>query len=197
MDLVDRLYHRLIQAVEPSANGADPSTTVGDIYQRLIPYRAMRNEVGVWELAEYEHGLVRLLSGERDYIALDPTVQDELRREIASPNPILGIYRDYSATPARIRRPPSGSAVAPPSIRPLSVPQPPSAPPSQAPTSASPATGRDCAVCSVPLPPIDGLRFCPKCGSDQLESACRDCGARLRPDWNFCIRCGKKKDAGE
>ena len=192
MDLVDRLFHRLVQAAGPAVNGADTATTIGEIYQRLIPYRAMRTELGVWELAEYENGLVRLLSGEREYLAIDPAVQEELRREISSPNPILGIYRDYSATPVRIR-PSSGSAVAPPSQLDQSGPPEPTPAP---PTTGNPvpaATVDECGVCNAHLPAIDGLRFCPNCGSDQLETPCPDCGTRLRPEWNFCIRCGKRR----
>ncbi|HET8655813.1 MAG TPA: hypothetical protein VFL93_09895, partial [Longimicrobiaceae bacterium] len=97
MDLVDRLHDRL-RAAAPAPTGF----TIGELYQRLIPYRSVRGELGVWELAEYEHALLRLLSGERDYLELeDPSARAEIARELASPNPILGVYRDYPA--ARVR----------------------------------------------------------------------------------------------
>jgi RNA polymerase subunit RPABC4/transcription elongation factor Spt4 len=119
MDLLDRLYRRLLAA----AGSGDPESrraTIADLYQRLIPYRAIRGEVGVMELAEYEHALLRLLAGERRYVELgDPTAILEIQRELSSLNPILGIYRDYPNVEVRITtgggdvdmaRPPLGEA---------------------------------------------------------------------------------------
>lgn len=94
--LTPRLYERLLEAVAARPGDAGP-VTIGEIYRDLIPYRSMRGELGVFELAAYEHSLLRLLAGEAGPIrAADPAARGEFVAELASPNPILGIYRDYS-----------------------------------------------------------------------------------------------------
>jgi hypothetical protein len=95
-DLVGRLHRRLLEEV--SRRGTGHSFTIAELYQQLIPYRGVRGDLGVLELAEYEHALLRLLSGERELLRVtDERVRSELAAELDSPNPILGIYRDYSA----------------------------------------------------------------------------------------------------
>ena len=183
MDIVDLLYHQLARAIERGYPGSpERPPTIGDIYQHLIPYRSVRGELGIWELAEYEHALLRLLAGEHGHLAVEkPEVRDELVRELASPNPILGIYRDYAPVMVRIG---AESAAPAPAPQPP-VPSPPS-PPSPQPKA--------CHACAEPLPNVTGLRFCPACGADQLEVRCGACDAVLKPEWNFCIRCGEPRD---
>ena len=108
MDLLDKLNERLTLAVEAAGESAFPGgLTVADVYQRLIPYRSVRGQLGVVELAEYEHAMLRLLSGERQYVeVVDPDVRLEVQRELASLNPILGIYRDYSGARLRLTNEP-------------------------------------------------------------------------------------------
>jgi hypothetical protein len=105
VDLLDRLYARLLEVRRsPTPPSDDRPITVGDLYQRIIPYRTVRDALGVLELAEYEHALLRLLAGERGYVrVLDGAVREEVQRELASVNPILGIFRDYAATPVEVR----------------------------------------------------------------------------------------------
>lgn len=142
-DLVDRLFERLRIALDrdPAATrGRSP--TVGDVYQRLIPYRAVRGELGILELAEYEHALLRLLAGERGHLVIEGDVaREELQRELASPNPILGVYRDYSALGVRLldRHPDGGAA------------------------------DDDCATCGAKL--RDEWRFCTRCGTPRSGAA--------------------------
>src|SRR5215217_1253550 len=96
MDLLPHLHERLISSLAVAPPPEEP-LTVGQLYQRLIAYRSIRNEVGVMELASYEHALLRLLSGEQGFLRmLDETATAEIRRELASTNPILGIYRDFA-----------------------------------------------------------------------------------------------------
>ena len=186
MDIVDLLYHQLTRAIERGYPGApERAPTIGDIYQHLIPYRSVRGELGIWELAEYEHALLRLLAGEHGHLAVErPEVREELVRELASPNPILGIYRDYAPVHVRVG---AVSAAAPTTDLP---PPTPSSPP---PTPSPPPLARGCHACATLLPDVPGLRFCPACGQDQLEVRCRACDSVLKPEWNFCIRCGEAR----
>jgi hypothetical protein len=103
MDLLDRLHARLQAALDGRSGGPDEPFTVGELYQQLIPYRAVRGELALLELAPYEHALLRLLAGERGYLELsEPAVVDDLRRELREPNPILGVYRDYASVEVRL-----------------------------------------------------------------------------------------------
>lgn len=202
MDLLDRLFHRLMEAaVHQQGEAPGARLTIADIYQHLVPYRAVRGELGVHELAQYEHTLLRLLSGERGYLRVEsPEVETELRRELASPNPILGIYRDYAGVAvelpgqpqlpqqprAQVDVPEVGPAPADPGPEPLQVqlspPAPTEMPPAPEPTA--------CHRCHYPLPDDVEVRFCPSCGVDQREVPCAACGQALRAEWNFCVRCG-------
>jgi hypothetical protein len=123
MEVVDRLHARLRQALE--SRGGDPHEpfTVADLYQRLVPYRAVRDQLGLLELAPYEHALLRLLAGENGHLIVeDAGVVEDLRRELGEPNPILGVYRDYAHVEVRLARagdaashaPGSAGYVAPP-----------------------------------------------------------------------------------
>lgn len=200
MDVLDRLFRRLVERLRRERGGAGPEPlTVGEIYQQLVPYRVVRGELGISELAEYEHTLLRLLSGERGYVSLDPAeAQEELRRELGAPNPILGLYRDYSEAAARLdlRRVPLPAPAAPP---PPEVTQPfPSAPAAQeeAPPPPEPLPVLEppppvpCRVCSAPLPEGREVRYCPHCGAVQRAIPCRSCGEPVEPEWKFCVGCG-------
>lgn len=206
MDALDRLYWHLVEALRRDDAAADDALTVARLYQNLVPYRGVRAELGLLELAQYEHALLRLLSGERDYVVLDPEeAQAELRRELASPNPILGVYRDYADVAVRLNRapavpsappPPPAAAAAPPAPTPVAraVPVPAPVP---TPVSAPPRTSARaiaCGGCEQLLPRGRDARFCPFCGTSQ-PYRCRQCGEPFDSQWRFCIDCGEPREA--
>jgi len=218
MDPLDRLYWRLVEHLRRERPGTSWELTVSEIYQKLVPYRAVRGELGFAELPEYEHALLRLLSGERDYVSLDiPEVQEEIRQELRASNPILGLYRDYAAVVVRLnpapRRTPAAAAEEDVTAEPAPAPAvplrtPPAAPPaapgpprepvvvqsSRPPTSQAPRPTPTrpalCLACRAPLPEGREVRFCPFCGATQHASPCGGCGERVEPEWNFCAGCG-------
>lgn len=199
MDALDRLYRRVADVL---LRQPDAHVTVGDLYQNLAPYRLVRTELGFNELAEYEHALLRLLSGERDYVIVErPEVQEELQRELRAPNPILGVYRDYAAVgvylnpfapvpspdTARVAAPAApaagGNGTAPPTTE---------KPPARtAEKPAEPSMGRRaCPGCRQALPGAREVRFCPFCGKCLTAMPCPECSAMVEPDWKFCVSCG-------
>jgi double zinc ribbon protein len=218
MDSLDRLYRRIADVLlrEPAT-----AVTVGDLYQHLVPYRTVRAELGFGELAEYEHALLRLLSGERDYLVVERAdVQEEFQRELRTPNPILGIYRDYAEVgvylnpyapevPALdLTAPPSaeaaqtpamaaalarnGDADAPGVVLDVTSPEP----------AAATARGRAarprpkaCPGCRSTLPPGVEVRFCPFCGKCLAPIPCPECSTVVEPEWKFCVTCGWPRDA--
>lgn len=190
MDSLDRLYWRLVESIRRDPTPGAP-LTVGEVYQNRIPYRVARSEVGFAELAAYEHALLRLLAGERGYVRLEqPEIQEEFARELRSPNPIVGMYRDHAGASMRVRPPgpvptPEEERVAKPS------PPPPVLP------SADPASPREpsagCSRCGVVLPSRRAANYCPGCGGALRSLPCRGCGAAMEPEWIFCVDCGQDR----
>ena len=219
MDVLDRLYRRIVEALEGAPR--EPrgvGVTIGQIYQTLAPYRAVRGELGLAELAQYEHALLRLLSGERDYVRVErDEVRDEIQRELRASNPILGLYRDYAEAEAWVNPhvfvvlrdpdptvpPPAPSAVAAPSTgagaaaaqatpmarRGAGAAPAPAAP---APVAEPPAARRvpSCPGCRSFLPTDREARFCPFCGKGLMPVPCAECSAMVEPEWSFCANCG-------
>lgn len=198
MDALDRLFRRVTLAL-----GRDPgrSLTIGDLYQEVVPYRLIRSELGFGELAEYEHALLRLLSGEREYLELDrEDAAEEFRRELQAPNPILGIYRDYAdvgVQPNPFAAPPHPDPTAPPVVvagpraAPAEAPPP---PPGEA-AAPPPARPKPCPGCRAPLPRDRDARFCPFCGKCLVPVPCADCSAMVEPEWSYCATCGSPRAA--
>jgi hypothetical protein len=98
-DLVERVHECLAQAIQRTRRGSTGApVTVAEIYQDLVPYRAIRSSVGFQMNADYEHTLLRLLSGEGGYARLEPSeAREELRSELESPNPNVGLFRKFAA----------------------------------------------------------------------------------------------------
>jgi hypothetical protein len=126
MDELDRMYRRLVQNLRtnfPDLLGRP--FEVAELYTTLIPYRHNRRELELDTNQDYEHALLRLLSGERGYLIGDPQMQGDLRTELESSNPDLTKFRAYSTTmvsvvpdgarttdPPALRRPGSGGSAA-------------------------------------------------------------------------------------
>jgi hypothetical protein len=222
MDVLDRLFARLQRALAARSDEAQDPLTVADLYQRLIPYRSVRSELGLLELAPYEHALLRLLAGERGFLTITrPEVVEELRRELAEPNPILGVYRDYADTEVQLGDGAGGAHEAgeyrapplplmPIQASELTTPGPglagsassgtladgfekePAVVIPEAPHGDTLSPG-DCIRCGEELPMVADLRFCPGCGADQSEPACSGCGSPVRSGWQFCVHCGQRQ----
>lgn len=83
MDDLDRLYHRLADAVRDGApHLRERRFRLGDIPQHLLPYRLHRRELGFDGVAQYERALARLAAGERGYLSADAAVQQAFRRAV-------------------------------------------------------------------------------------------------------------------
>ncbi|MGH7458821.1 MAG: zinc ribbon domain-containing protein [Longimicrobiaceae bacterium] len=183
MDSLDRLYQKLLDALP--GGGEKGAVTIAEIYQNLIPYRTIRSELGFSELPQYEHVLLRLLAGERGYLRVDhPQVREEFERELKSSNPIVGLYRDYAAVGVTLE-----GAREPPLTKPAAVDRVPAVP-------AKPETSQACPSCDARLPGGGRANFCPHCGTPLGPVPCSGCGAALRPEWKYCVSCGRSRGGG-
>ncbi len=98
-EVVTRLYRALVEELRQRGHPEGQPLKVSELYQDLVPYRAVRSTLGVELNADYEHALLRLLSGERGLLRLEPAeAREELRREVEAPYPFVGLFRKFSAS---------------------------------------------------------------------------------------------------
>ncbi len=175
--------------------------TVAEIYQNLVPYGSHRDRIGVHINGDYEDALLRLLAGEGGYLILEsePALRD-LRKELRTPNPNTGLYREYAAVDVRLNpsildlaiwdTPPSaeGPSMSDELVAESSDLVPSAVDPFEAPAAETSAPA--CLWCRAELPPRDNLNFCPFCGTDLKVVPCKKCGEELEPSWRFCVACG-------
>jgi hypothetical protein len=108
MDRLDHIHASLADALQRTRpkEAFDAPVTVAEIYQDLVPYRAVRTQLGFDMNADYEHTLLRLLAGEDGLARLEPPeARDELRAELESANPNVGLFRKFAACDVWIVRP--------------------------------------------------------------------------------------------
>jgi predicted RNA-binding Zn-ribbon protein involved in translation (DUF1610 family) len=213
MDPLDLLFERLVRAVRDTRpEFLTRPFEVAELIE-LVPYRSVRAEGAVETNDDYAHALTRLLAGEGGYVFADDLLQDDLRAELASPNPDLSAYRAYltaRVTIAQERARAAGESM-PPAAAPT-TPKSPTAPLSEAvtapkpirpsaaaaPRPLDPQSGTEprssrpgCRYCGEPLPEDRQVHFCPSCGQNLLQRRCAACSAELEPGWKFCVACGR------
>ena len=218
MDELDRMYRRLVQNIRtgfPDLLGRP--FEVAELYTTLVPYRHNRRELELDTNQDYEHALLRLLSGERGYLIGDPQMQADLRAELDLPNPDLTKFRAYSTTmvsiapdgarpvePPALRRPGSGGTAA---IPPTAAPPPAPAQTAMAdrptlgvPEQTAPAPRATSARTAAPPAPAPPRVSAPQptlaaTGGRSIlaTGSCRFCGGELPEGRNitFCPHCGQ------
>lgn len=122
MDDLDRLFFELVESLrrERPAALAGP-ITVGELHERVIPYRLVRDAVGFRSNDDYESTFCRLAAGERSYLLGDRVMQEELREASSDLLPDIRRHRAYKdeqvwLNPAAIP-PPGDTRYAPPELR--------------------------------------------------------------------------------
>jgi hypothetical protein len=101
MDALDLLFRRIVLAAR-AADALSRPLDVGELMEKLVPYRAARRDGLLETNDDYLHALMRLLAGERQYIFADELLQDDLKHELASSNPDLGLLRTYTNATIRL-----------------------------------------------------------------------------------------------
>lgn len=101
VDALDLLFRRLVLSAQ-AAGVLDRPLEVGEIIDRLAPYGAARRDGKIETHDDYQHLVMRLVAGERDLAFADDLMQDDLRAELASPNPDLGVLRTYRNASIRL-----------------------------------------------------------------------------------------------
>lgn len=180
--LFDLLHRRM---ADESLGPGDP-VGVAELHRRLLPYHTCRDLLGYATKAEYDLAVLRLLADERRVAVSEPALREAVQSEIRQPEPGLAFLHRFAAAEIRLKGEPAGrpAGPGPASTDPDAVPVPADAP--------GPA---GCRRCATSLPRVDGARYCPACGADQLFPTCADCGAEIDEQWSYCAFCGRLQDA--
>jgi hypothetical protein len=129
MDDLDRLYRLLVDTLRGEApHLLRQRFAVGDLAQQLVPYRLHRRALGFDSIQQYDLALLRLVSGERGYLASEPVVQDAARQALAGPQADADALRRFADAPAALAPEPLrailGDAPPEPPHRPATAPDP-------------------------------------------------------------------------
>ena len=161
--------------------------------------------------------VLRLLSGERGYVRLEPEeVREGMQREVSAVNPDPAMFRNFPDARIMINRLAAErflrgeTAYAPPTSSPVAElddedTEPASSSADSPPSSLSQADtpfeladddetpGRQCAYCGGVLPRHRKVNFCPHCGQPPSgeELKCPACGAEVDVGWAYCVSCGR------
>lgn len=218
MDELDRLFGLLVAALAKETRVAVPFPAA-EIYERLVPYRSNRSHLNVATHQDYEMTVLRLLSGERNYVQLEPdNVREAMQNEIATVNPDPAYFRSFPDAQVMVnghaaeRVLLADRAYAPPADddddglldttgeNPIPAPAPPHfvqperfrvARPPQGGLGSGPSENQ-CEYCGGVLPNNRDVRFCPHCGQPlEGDLRCQGCGSDLDVGWAYCLSCGR------
>lgn len=102
--VLERFHVALVASIERSnPNYLRAPFTIAEIYEDLIPYRTHRDLIGVAMNGDYEHGLLRLLAGQSDYLIVEsPDAQKALAEELEKTAPDTGMFKRYGGVKVRL-----------------------------------------------------------------------------------------------
>jgi len=218
VDELDRLFGLLVEALARETRVAVPFPA-SEVYERLVPYRSNRSRLNVATHQDYEMAVLRLLSGERGYVQLEPeNVREAMQREIATINPDPAYFRSFPDAQVMVngraaeRVLMADRAYAPAKdddedalldttgenpIPPPAAPATPHFVPPERFRVARPPHGpgpseNQCEYCGGVFPGNRDVRFCPHCGQPQEgDLKCQGCGGPLDVGWAYCLTCGR------
>ncbi|MCU0648187.1 MAG: zinc ribbon domain-containing protein [Gemmatimonadaceae bacterium] len=203
LDDLDRLALRLarvLQATYPQL--LQKAFPLGELERRLVPLQEVRRELSRDSADCYDLAMLRLVTGERNYLVTPDEVQQSARRALAMSTPTAGPLKPLAAVAVQVGdglgqllttlgTPSDYGSVVVPAQR----------------TPALALVGRDestarakkgtscCRYCSGTLPSGRRVTFCPHCGLDLTIRHCPACSTTLDLDWRFCVSCGRGVDA--
>ncbi|MFW6039507.1 MAG: zinc ribbon domain-containing protein [Gemmatimonadota bacterium] len=162
----------------------EPGDAVGvaELHKRLLPYHTCRDSLGYATKAEYDVALLRLLADEGRVAVSEPALREAVRAEIRQPEPGLAFLHRFAASEIRVKDAPGGGDAGAGRAEAADA------------AGAAADVADDCRRCAAPLPHVEGVRFCPACGADQLAPTCGTCGAEIVEGWRYCAFCGKLQD---
>ncbi len=209
MDDLDRLAFRVARTVRTTyPHLMEHGFTLSDLEERLAPYPEARREMASAGPDGYELTVLRLLAGERGYLAAEPELQEACRRALQMASPTVSIVRTWARSTLTLRNPAfsiGNERTTGANERAISPSQPAVSAPAPAADSlfdsrvdvASDANHCDCHFCGGTLPNGRSITYCPYCGLDLTVRHCPACSTELERSWRFCVTCGRQADDGD
>lgn len=101
MDALDLIFRRLVLAAR-AAGALERPITVGEILDTFAPYANARRDGPIVSHDDYLQSVMELVAGERELLFADDLMQDDLKAELASPNPDVTVIRTYANAKVRL-----------------------------------------------------------------------------------------------
>ncbi len=189
--MTEHLFELLCERMASEHVGLDQPVTIAELHKQLLPYHACRDLFQFATKAEYDLEILRLLANVDRIEVSEAALAEAVLSESRQPEPGLGFLQRFAASEIRLKNP-AALVVPTPSVEPASSVEPAaSSAPVSAPFSAPESDlTAGCRSCGASLPAIDGARYCPACGTDQVIPTCAGCDAELGEDWRYCALCG-------
>lgn len=220
MDDLERLFHTLVDVLKnENPEQIRSPFQISELYQSILPYRAHKRQLGFDTNQDYEMAVLRLLSGERNFVTVEPEeVMRQLAEEAQAISPNSAAFREYAAARVTLNAravrslqsvndtyaPPPDDSSAEEETAGISAAYPRYTPPD--PTRSpvfepveDPASTRHDESDSRPPPEAEAAASpCPQCG-EHLPAArevvfCPFCGARVGA--TECPKCGDTIEPG-
>jgi Double zinc ribbon len=112
---LERLFRRLVDnliAIDPAR--LHRPLALGDLLGSVIPYRTTRRALGIDSAEDYDMLVLRLCAGEGGFVRLtSDDVGQVFRDQLTSPNPDLGLLREFSTSELLLGTEPLAHALGP------------------------------------------------------------------------------------
>ncbi len=172
LDDLDRLAFRLARVIRQHyPQLMTQGFTLIDLEERLLPFRETRREMADSGTESWERAMLRLLAGEREILATEPSLRDACRQALALPSPTLALVRGWSNSLLSMGVQADSADVAQP--------------------AGKAGLARCCHFCGGRVPEGRRITFCPHCGLDMTKRQCPACSTELEASWRFCVTCGR------
>ena len=103
MDELTRFARRLVEQLTASKEGVNRAVPIGQLREKILPYRTHRRALMLESVEDYETVLLRLVAGERGFVrTLPPAAAKRCQDELAGANPDLGVLDELADSTIQI-----------------------------------------------------------------------------------------------
>lgn len=103
MDELTRFARRLVEQLTASKEGVNRAVPIGQIREKILPYRTHRRALMLESVEDYETVLLRLVAGERGFVRTQPpAAAKRCQDELAGANPDLGLLDELADSTIQI-----------------------------------------------------------------------------------------------
>ncbi len=105
LDDLDRLAFRLSRTIRTQyPQLLALGFTLGDLEERLLPFREVRREMADAGTHAFEAALLRLVAGDRGYVMAEPALQSACRLALTFPSPTLSMVRAWATSTLQLNQ---------------------------------------------------------------------------------------------